>query len=351
MTREFTGKATFNGYALELLCGKILKANGWNIETSDADEYSGFDIVANETGAHSRVAFEIKFTRNSSYPTSALRISASRLMEGASLVGINKAVLVVATDIHQKIKTKIQEEFKVQIIDLNELLTLASADLELLVSLVKLCEVDLSDRPIDKSISRLINPESFSKEVVLGIQKANGSRGHELIDKLKAVPYGRDGCYDYEDIASEILKYLFDENLTGWHPQAKTTDALHRYDLVCRVIDSTTIWKFVARDLDSRYVLFEFKNYSEKISQGQVYSTEKYLLDKAKRKVCFLISRHGPSDNAFVACQGAMREHGKLIICLDDGDMVRLIESRMLGNDPNEIVFEKIDRFLMELPR
>ncbi|MEE4103572.1 restriction endonuclease [Pseudomonas viridiflava] len=351
MIKEFTGRSSLNGYKLELLCGEILKANGWSIDVSETEASSGFDIVANEKGANSRVAFEIKYTRNSSYPTSALQISASRLMAGASLAGINKAVLIVATDVHQKIKTKIQDEFKVQVIDLNELLILASTDLELLVKLVKLCEVDLSDRPIDKNIGRLINPESISKEVALGIQKANGSRGHDLIGRLKAVPYGREGCYDYEDIVTEILKYLFDENLTGWHQQAKTTDTLHRYDLVCRVIDSTTIWRFVARDLDSRYVLFEFKNYSEKLSQGQVYSTEKYLLDKAKRKVCFLISRHGPSDNAFVACQGAMREHGKLIICLEDGDIVRLIESRMLGNDPNEIVFEKIDRFLMELPR
>jgi hypothetical protein len=56
----------------------------------------------------------------------------------------------------------------------------------------------------------------------------------------------------------------------------------------------------------------------DEIGQAQVYSTEKYLYEKAKRKVGFLISRMGPSENAIVACQGAMREHGKLILNLDE---------------------------------
>ncbi len=57
----------------------------------------------------------------------------------------------------------------------------------------------------------------------------------------------------------------------------------------------------------------------------QVYSTEKYLYEKAKRKVCFLISRKGPTENAVVVCQGAMREDGKLILNLDEDMLIDLI--------------------------
>lgn len=351
VTIRSSGRSTRNAYALESLCRDILEANKWLVESLDMSDDLGVDIVALDPSENTKMAFEVKYTRNSNYPTSALMVSAVRLMEAASSAGIEKAVLLIAADINHEVKFRVEQSAKVQILDINDLISLASVDLELLGKLIKLCEIDLSERSISGNVAKLINPIKIPREAVMGVSKVNESHGLALIDKLRSIPHGREGCYDFEDLSSQILKYLFDENLTGWHQQARTTDALHRYDLVCRVIDNSTIWKFISRDLDSRYVLFEFKNYSEKITQSQVYSTEKYLLDKAKRKVCFLISRLGPSDNAFTACQGAMREHGKMIICLDDDDIIRMIESRMVGNDPNELVFEKLDRFLMELPR
>jgi hypothetical protein len=46
-----------------------------------------------------------------------------------------------------------------------------------------------------------------------------------------------------------------------------------------------------------------------------------------------------------------MREHGKLILCLDDKGLTEMISCKVSGDDPNELLFEKVDKFLMELPR
>jgi hypothetical protein len=264
-------------------------------------------------------------------------------------LNISKAVLIVAANIKPEIQKRVEDEYNIQVINLDGLLSLASVDLELLGKLIKLCEVDLSERQLDSDLAGILHPEVInfeSKEPLKG-----EVQGDKFKEKLKSILYGIDGCHDYEDLMSEILQYLFDGDLKGWHQQKRTTDDLHRYDLICRVVDKSTVWSFISSNLDSRYVLFEFKNYQDKIGQSQVYSTEKYLFEKAKRKVCFLISRKGPSDNALVACQGAMREHGKLIINLDDDIVVSLIDSKISGDDPNEILFEKVDDFLMKLPR
>jgi len=74
------------------------------------------------------------------------------------------------------------------------------------------------------------------------------------------------------------------------------------------------------------------------------------VYEKSKRTVCFLISRKGASANAETASQGAIREHGKLILNMDDDMINRLILSKIEGNDPNDILFEKVDSFFMELP-
>lgn len=351
-----SGVSSRLGFALEDLCKDILNANKWNIINQDSmvdmvDVKVDVDIIAIEPESQSKVVFEVKYTRNSTYPTNALKVSAERLIESARIMKIEKAVLIVASNIKPEIQKKVEEFYNIQIINLNELLSLANVDLELLGKLIKLCEVDLSEQKLQSNLSDILHPKvihfvSENKE-----PSKNEVQGIEFKDKLKSIHYGRKDCYVYEDTISEILHYLFEEDLYGWHQQKRTTDDLHRYDLICRVVDKSTLWKFISSNLDSRYVLFEFKNYKNKITQAQVYSTEKYLFEKAKRKVCFLISRKGPSNNALVACQGAMREHGKLIINLDDELIFTLIDSKISGDDPNEIIFKEVDNFLMKLPR
>ncbi|KZX67390.1 hypothetical protein A3724_11155 [Alcanivorax sp. HI0033] len=80
----------------------------------------------------------------------------------------------------------------------------------------------------------------------------------------------------------------------------------------------TEFWSFLVEHLNSRYIIFEFKNYVGKIKQGQVLTTEKYLLERGLRKVAIILTRAGADKNALKMMQGAMREHGKLMLAVDD---------------------------------
>lgn len=57
-------------------------------------------------------------------------------------------------------------------------------------------------------------------------------------------------------------------------------------------------------------MIFEFKNYSEPITQKEIYTTEKYLYAKALRCVGILIAANGYSENAQWAAKGCLRENG-----------------------------------------
>ena len=104
-------------FALEDLCCEILVANGWRVEKSDPFSDSIADIIATEPNQNERIAFEIKYTRNPIYPTSALRISSERLIESARAAGIDKAVLIVAANIKQKIKQQIEAQYNIQVLN------------------------------------------------------------------------------------------------------------------------------------------------------------------------------------------------------------------------------------------
>lgn len=97
---------------------------------------------------------------------------------------------------------------------------------------------------------------------------------------------------------------------------------------------------------NTKYIVFEFKNYENKISQNEIYTTEKYLYDTALRKVAIIISRKGANDNALIAAKGCLRENGKLIICWSDNDLIRLMEIKDKGE---KTVAEQLSNDLDEL--
>ena len=103
--------------------------------------------------------------------------------------------------------------------------------------------------------------------------------------------------------------------------------------------------------MNSRYVIFEFKNYSKPITQNEIITTERYLYPSALRKFAIIISPHGNSDSATLAMQGAMREHGKLMLSITTEELSRLLIGKDLGDDPNSYLFDVVDNFLMRLGR
>ncbi|MGQ6551011.1 hypothetical protein ACUNEV_26270, partial [Serratia sp. IR-2025] len=175
------------------------------------------------------------------------------------------------------------------------------------------------------------------------------SESERLKDELEKIPLGEGSSY--EKICKKILMFIFDSQLSGWHTQLSTFDSLCRYDLVCRVKSDTDMWSFVINEMKSRYVVFEFKNYSNPISQQQILTTEKYLSPKSFRSVAFVISRMNISQSAAIMCQGAMREHGKLIINLSDNDLVAMMDKKIESLEPSDYLFTLVDNFLLGLTR
>jgi hypothetical protein len=98
-------------------------------------------------------------------------------------------------------------------------------------------------------------------------------------------------------------------------------------------------------------VVFEFKNHTRFITQGEIYSTEKYLFVPAMRSVALIISRKGADKNAKAVMRGALRETGKLMLSLSLDDIYKMLEMKDKGDDPNTLLFELLDEMLMKLER
>lgn len=175
----------------------------------------------------------------------------------------------------------------------------------------------------------------------------------ELLNNLNECVAGREDSRDYEYIMQSILQLLFADEIASWKPQRESNQKLYKFDLLCRISDCNNkpFWGILEKYFVSKYIVFEFKNLSKDVTQKEIYSTEKYLYSKALRRVAIMITRHGYEENAIWAAKGALRENGKLILLLTDEDIIKMCEMKKNEDDPNELLMEKLDDWLVELEK
>ncbi len=172
----------------------------------------------------------------------------------------------------------------------------------------------------------------------------------DYINELDLIVPGKADFRRYEKYCKKILMYLFDNSLDRWREQEDSGEGMFVFDIICKIKDNAPgFWELIKNKFNSRYVIFEFKNYSDDITQKEIYTTEKYLFNTALRNVAIIITRKGIDDNAKKAIKGALREQGKLIIVLNDEDI-----KNMIGNDnitAIDYLEDKLDEFLIELDK
>jgi hypothetical protein len=331
----------------EDLVRQILASNGFDVH---ADGFprgnTGFDFIA--TSENERWAIEVKHYRTARAQASLLEAASARLVSRGLTAHARKAMLVVSCELSPTIRKSLTQRFTVLYIDRNDLLKWAASVPSLLDSLSALLELTGTQ---GREAAEQPAPSIASSEPLASVYPQEDLHGGELCEELRALKRGKGTWAKYEALCDRILRYLFPNDLQGWHKQRGTDDGLSRFDYICRVRRTTEFWRFLIDQLDSRYVLFEFKNYAGPIKQGQVLTTEKYLLEKALRKVAIILCREGASPDALKMTQGAMREHGKLMIIVDDNTVCEMLHMKQRGEDPTDRLFDLADGFLMSLPR
>ena len=172
--------------------------------------------------------------------------------------------------------------------------------------------------------------------------------------RLRRIKPGTEQFREYEEICTEILKYVLGDYLTLWETQQQSNNGLYRFDLCCKIKSGADhdFFDTIKRYFMTKYIVFEFKNYKDEIGQAQIYTTEKYLYEKALRKVAIIISRFGANDHALQAARGTLRETGKLIICLSDNSLLDMIDIKDRGEqEPADYLGTILDDILVHLEK
>ena len=328
-------KTGYLSFELEKITQKIFIKSGYKVDTN---EHSYIDLIASLENTIYYV--EVKSSSSIQYKNHFYFINQIEKMISYSKQNDAIPVLIVYSLLSEKDKEELSVRYQeLLVLDIRNILyVIQQTDIrDELISILPFSVEQIEPEKCDLNINWLQHSDSLSALLV-------------RLDKCKS---GKDQSTDFENISFDLLKYIFSDDLALWHKQERSNMNLYRFDLFCRIKDynSKTFWTMMENYFNSKYIVFEFKNYSKKLTQNEIYTTEKYLYQKALRNVAIIIARNGYDNNSMWAAKGCLRESGKLIILLTIEDLKTMCLLKQTDEDPSEFLLNKLDMLLVDLEK
>lgn len=317
------------------------------LATAGRGRDNGADLLVSPPTGDKLIAVELKLYRSDRIQTGLFNNAIAQLGRGIGSGLASSGILIVTVPIARAQRQQFETE-SLQIWDLEMLTEKARPYPEIaeaLTELIRAAQVGaLGQRLMSPTVAMLVDEAPQLQRV---------GEGAALAARLEESVAGRrpKASRAFEDLCQQALEMLFGEDFAGWKRQASIERGYQRLDLVARLVPVNAFWSTLAADFHTRYIIFEFKNYTASITQDEVHSTEKYLFTNALRSVALIVARKGDSPSAQRAMRGALREQGKLILCISMAELCSLLRGRDNGEDPTNLLIERMDEMLIAIAR
>lgn len=341
------------GYDFQRVVAEIFEAYGYSVsdyfrKLSYGENLWSIDILAHK--GDEKLAIEVKAFKSKETRTVLISNALDALLERmASLENRYTPVLVISSIWDNPLYNESFDRVvpRAVIVDIQNLLYMVEGNSELrdrLVSLLPYSVDTITPKP----------PKfKFRRKTIHKSKVDDATRYNVLIHKLNTWIPKKGNDAEFERLCCDCLESIFSDDLALWNYQQKSNDGLFRFDLICKIKNDNTreFWRTAERFFNSKYIVFEFKNYKKPFTQQEVFTTVKYLYMKALRGVAIMISTNGADTHAKQAIRGILRDEGKLILSLDIEDLIRMITMKRDDEDPSDLLSERLDEMLIDLEK
>jgi len=166
----------------------------------------------------------------------------------------------------------------------------------------------------------------------------------DLVARLSNCPLGKSGWKQFEDICTDILIEAFVPPLKPPKPQARTLNGLERRDALFPLRNVEGGWEKIQQEFGAKFLLCEFKNYSELFTKDEVNQTRNYLRDTVG-KIGIIFSRKGPDDGALKMRNSIYSQERKVILFFDEARLIELLRLKTAGQNPLDLIQDALDDF------
>ena len=170
-----------------------------------------------------------------------------------------------------------------------------------------------------------------------------------LIAELGELGYGQEHAYRYQDLMFRTLNLLFEPELIEGRKQVRTEYGTEIRDLVYINDSDKTFWEFIRHQHGGFAIVFECKN-TTTVENGDVDQIAGYLSD-AMGYLGVVLTRQPLSLERRRKCAAWYNKGAphRVVISLTDQDIIRMLQMKVAGNDPTELIRNHYREFMARL--
>lgn len=178
-----------------------------------------------------------------------------------------------------------------------------------------------------------------------------GKKGKEVdySCELRELRPGKENWVRFQYLSCEVFSYLFSPPLSLPRFEHGDAENRNRRDMIYENSTNHSFWDSIRTQYHGYYIVVDAKNYSKPIPKQSVIDVAHYLKPYGCGMFAILISRNGAANSAKHAQKEQWIGNGKMILILDDNDLLDMIKLKKLNQKPEEILRIKLANLRMSL--
>ena len=171
------------------------------------------------------------------------------------------------------------------------------------------------------------------------------SQSEKFIDELKNIKRGRNNWVEYQKLCVNIFEYLFTPPLAKPLYELSDSSRVNRRDIIIPNYADKGFWKFIREKYFADYIVIDAKNLTKSIQKKEVLQISNYLKSFGTGLFGIITSRITPQNNAILTQREHWIAYNKLIIFLDDQDLIQMLIMKDKSESPEDVIRQKVEDF------
>jgi hypothetical protein len=192
--------------------------------------------------------------------------------------------------------------------------------------------------------------EKYSKSINVAFVNTNAKQNNryreQFGNRLKNISAGIEKYNEYENLGTEMFNYIFKNELGNGKVQKTTIDKTQRRDVLFKNMNISYFFQRIKSKFGSEFVIVDFKNYKNIVSQKTINEVSKYA-NSAIGRFIIVVSRKGSNVNTLKTQIRILRDHDIAIIVINDIELIEMVERKDIGLKPESILDDKLDELLI----
>ena len=196
---------------------------------------------------------------------------------------------------------------------------------------------------------KLTYPHKYTAKVIPPSVILPETREESLSRALLELKPGKEEWATYQQLACDIFTHLFCPPLATARFEHTDADQRNRRDMIFENSNDHMYWQMLRQLYKADYIVVDAKNYNDPLDKHPIIEIAHYLKPYGCGMFGIILSRKGCGDAAKHATKEQWIGNNKMIVTLNDTDLLDMIRMKGSNSKPEELIQMKIADFRMSL--